>query len=118
MPVCRRTFAGMLGAVDEAVGNLTSALRAKGMLDNTVLLVTTDNGAPYTHFNEAAMSNFPLRGGKGIYMSNFPLRGGKGIYMYVMYVYIYAGRVCSSTLFQICIFSEFSTLFQVELLAI
>ena len=70
----------MLGAVDEAVSNLTSALKAKGMLDNTVLLVTTDNGAPYTHFNEAAMSNFPLRGGKGIYM----------------YVYIYAGKVCSS----------------------
>merc|ERR1712166_172572 len=61
----RRTFAGMLGAVDEAVSNLTSALQAKGMLDNTVLLVTTDNGAPYTHFNEAAMSNYPLRGGKG-----------------------------------------------------
>ena len=66
LPTCRRTFAGMLGAVDEAVSNLTSALQAKGMLDNTVLLVTTDNGAPYTHFNEAAMSNFPLRGGKGI----------------------------------------------------
>ena len=31
----RRTFAGMLSAVDEGIGNVTAALKAKGMLDNT-----------------------------------------------------------------------------------
>jgi hypothetical protein len=32
----RRTFAGMLGALDEAIFNVSNALEARGMLDNTV----------------------------------------------------------------------------------
>ena len=60
----RRTFAGMLGALDEAVGNITTALEARGMLENTIILFTTDNGAPDGHFDKATMSNWPLRGGK------------------------------------------------------
>lgn len=60
----RRTFAGMVGALDEAVANITAALQRRGMWNNTLLIFTTDNGAPSTHFNGEAMSNFPLRGGK------------------------------------------------------
>ena len=60
----RRTFAAMLGALDEAVGNVTAALDARQMLGRTLLLFTTDNGAPAVHFNFQAMSNWPLRGGK------------------------------------------------------
>lgn len=59
----RRTFAGMLGALDHAVGNITDALEARGMLQDSVILFTTDNGAPDTHFDKATMSNWPLRGG-------------------------------------------------------
>ncbi len=37
----RRTFAGMLSCVDEGFANVTSALRAKGMYNNTVVIFTT-----------------------------------------------------------------------------
>ena len=38
----RRTFAGMLSAVDEGIGNVTAALKAKGMLDNTLIVFTSE----------------------------------------------------------------------------
>ena len=61
----RRTFAGMLGALDEGVANITNALSARAMIQDTILLFSTDNGAPDSHFGGTAMSNWPLRGGKG-----------------------------------------------------
>ena len=51
--------------LDEGIGNLTTALKANGMLERTLLLFSTDNGAPYGHFEKRAMSNYPLKGGKG-----------------------------------------------------
>ena len=61
----RKTFAGMLGAMDEAVLNITNALKLRdNMYENTIIIVSTDNGAPYYNFNQTAMSNYPLRGGK------------------------------------------------------
>ena len=38
----RRMFAGMLAAMDEAVGSVADGLRAKGMYDNTLIVFTTD----------------------------------------------------------------------------
>jgi arylsulfatase B/arylsulfatase I/J len=61
----RRTYAGMVGALDDAVKNITEALKKAGMWNNTVLLFTTDNGAPASHFDGRAMNNWPLRGQKG-----------------------------------------------------
>ena len=40
----RRTFAGMLSCADEGIGNVTTALDAKGMLEHTLLIFST--GAP------------------------------------------------------------------------
>jgi hypothetical protein len=65
----RRTFAGMLAALDEGIGNVTAALRAAGMLDNTLILVAGDNGGPIacgdgTCGDATGTSNWPLRGGK------------------------------------------------------
>eukprot|EP00755_Sulcionema_specki_P000651 Sspe_Gene.115545::Locus_103128_Transcript_1_1_Confidence_1.000_Length_1764::g.115545::m.115545/K01135/ARSB; arylsulfatase B len=51
--------AGMVSAMDEGVGNVTKALKAAGMWEDTVIIFTTDNGGPLY-----ACNNFPLRGHK------------------------------------------------------
>lgn len=60
----RRIFAGMLSALDEGVGNVTKALQAKGMFDNTFIIFTTDNGGPSETCDVTGTSNYPHRGSK------------------------------------------------------
>lgn len=58
----RKTLAGMLSAVDEAIGQIVAALEAKGIRDNTLILFSSDNGGP----NPVSLStNGELRAGKG-----------------------------------------------------
>ena len=57
----RRTYAGMVYAVDRGVGRIAEALRANGSLDNTLLIFLSDNGG---QLNSGA-TNRPLKGGKG-----------------------------------------------------
>ncbi|XP_046566660.1 arylsulfatase B-like [Haliotis rubra] len=56
----RRIYCGMVSALDEAVGNITKALEDKGLMDNLLLVFTTDNGGP----TFVAANNLPLRGAK------------------------------------------------------
>jgi arylsulfatase B len=54
----------MLSLLDQSVGAVVSALSARGMLSNSIILFTTDNGGPAGGFNLNAASNWPLRGVK------------------------------------------------------
>jgi arylsulfatase A-like enzyme len=60
----RRTYAGMLTAADEGIGNVTRALKDAGLWEDTIVIFTTDNGGPTTTCAVQGSSNFPQRGGK------------------------------------------------------
>ncbi|KAK9297061.1 hypothetical protein QLX08_009083 [Tetragonisca angustula] len=60
----RRRFAGMLSKLDESVGHVVEALRKRGMLKDSIIVFSTDNGGPPAGFNLNAASNWPLRGTK------------------------------------------------------
>lgn len=60
----RRTFAAMVQKMDDSVGSVIRALFEQEMLDNSVIIFTTDNGGPAAGFNGNAASNWPLRGVK------------------------------------------------------
>ncbi|XP_072050867.1 arylsulfatase B-like [Amphiura filiformis] len=53
----RRTMAGVIKCMDEAIGNITSTLRETNLINNTVIIFTTDGGA-----NTVVGNNWPLRG--------------------------------------------------------
>lgn len=58
----RRTFAGMLMAMDEAVGQVLTALKKSGLDENTLVIFISDNGGPTP---QTTSSNGLLRGFKG-----------------------------------------------------
>jgi arylsulfatase A-like enzyme len=57
----RRTYAGMLTALDEAVGKIVEAIDKAGIRDKTLFVFTSDNGGPQPG---VVTSNGPLRAGK------------------------------------------------------
>ncbi|XP_002157149.3 arylsulfatase B isoform X1 [Hydra vulgaris] len=60
----RRKYAAMLGYMDYGVGRVHDALAKKKMLDNSIIIFTTDNGGPANGFDYNWANNFPLRGVK------------------------------------------------------
>jgi arylsulfatase A-like enzyme len=57
----RRTFAGMMYAMDEAVGKVLKKVREMGEEDNTLVFFLSDNGGPT---RQTTSNNAPLRGFK------------------------------------------------------
>jgi arylsulfatase A-like enzyme len=58
----RKAYAGMTAAMDEAVGQVVTALEEKGLLSNTIIIFSSDNGGPSPG---KVTDNGPLRAGKG-----------------------------------------------------
>ncbi len=57
----RRTYAGMVYAVDRGVGKLVEVLRTTGEFDDTLIVFLSDNGGKLAQ----GANNSPLREGKG-----------------------------------------------------
>jgi arylsulfatase A-like enzyme len=62
LPEPRRTYAGMVAAMDEAIGTIQAAIDSAGMRGNTLVIFSSDNGGPAPG---RVTSNGPLRAGKG-----------------------------------------------------
>jgi arylsulfatase A-like enzyme len=58
----RRLYAGMLAAMDEAVGQIAAAIDAAGIRADTLFIFASDNGGPAPG---RVTDNGPLRAGKG-----------------------------------------------------
>ncbi len=58
----RRTYAAMVGALDDAVGDILQQLRADGLEQNTLVFFLSDNGGP---LDRNSSRNTPLNGEKG-----------------------------------------------------
>ncbi|MDG1803548.1 sulfatase-like hydrolase/transferase [Flavicella sp.] len=57
----RRTYAGMVYAVDRGVGEIVAALKETNQLENTIIVFLSDNGGNFDH----GANNAPLKGTKG-----------------------------------------------------
>lgn len=53
-----------MSRLDDSVGAVVTALRKQNMLQNSIIIFSTDNGGPAEGFNLNAASNWPLRGVK------------------------------------------------------
>ncbi len=77
----RQKIAGMLSAVDEAIGQIVEALERTGQRQNTLIVFSADNGGPTSLGN----SNGPLRDAKGsLYEGGFadvPSQVGQAKYL-------------------------------------
>lgn len=61
----RAVHAGALACLDEAMANITAAIAAAGLEDDTLIYMSSDNGGPMGPTGDGTMaSNYPLRGGK------------------------------------------------------
>ena len=61
----RAIHAGALACLDAAIGNITAAISAAGLENDTLIFVSADNGGPMGDVGDGTMaSNFPFRGGK------------------------------------------------------
>lgn len=58
----RRVYAAMVSKLDESVGDIVQSLRDRDLLKNSVILFSSDNGAPSLGEHSNRGSNYPLRG--------------------------------------------------------
>jgi len=71
----RRLYAAQVSYLDDQVGRVVAALRARGLCDDLLFVMSSDNGGPlyYSGNLSAPPALEDIEGG-----NNWPLRGGKG----------------------------------------
>ena len=75
----RADFAANMRLVDNAAVSIVSAMKSRGIYDNSVIVVTSDNGAPSSGSGDPnGGSNYPFRGFKGA-----PWEGGMRVQAFV-----------------------------------
>lgn len=62
------TYAAMIKSIDESLGSIRAQLTSSGIADNTVIILTSDNGG---------LSTTEIGGNRELPTSNRPFRGGK-----------------------------------------
>lgn len=60
----RRFYAAMVNTVDAQIGRLVAAYKARGLWENTLAVVSADNGGLVSPDGHFGASNYPLKGGK------------------------------------------------------
>jgi arylsulfatase A-like enzyme len=58
-------YAAMVEHTDDAVGKIVAELQKQGLMENTIIVFTSDNGGLVGNPNAQVTSNLPLRSGKG-----------------------------------------------------
>lgn len=58
----RKIYAAMVTKLDESVGQVVSALEKNKMLNNSIIIFMSDNGAATYGLHSNRGSNYPLRG--------------------------------------------------------
>ncbi len=59
------TYAAMVQSLDESIGRITQYLEENGLMDNTLIILTGDNGGLDPNDSGSITDNAPLRNGKG-----------------------------------------------------
>ena len=60
---CRNQYHAMVALLDQVLGNVTEALKARGWWNTTLMVLHSDNGGP-VDIDESGSNNWPLRGGE------------------------------------------------------
>ena len=60
----RRRYLAMVNYLDDGIGRVVEALESKGMMNDTLITFSADNGGPVYGNGTSGGNNFPLKGGK------------------------------------------------------